>query len=80
MQSLSYSAPSLLTKNQVLEAIYPSELSSSCPKVLYASFAQLIQVISDRQIIIDVEPDAVIDVAEPCESAGLISRVEPSSS
>ncbi|KAF8559556.1 RWD-domain-containing protein [Imleria badia] len=33
----------------VLEAIYPSELS----------------IISDRQIEIDVEPDAVVDAAEP---------------
>lgn len=76
---LHVSAPSLLTENQVLEAIYPSELSSSCPIILsYSSFVQhSCKVISDRQIEIDVEPDVVVDGAEPCEPSDQISRSQP---
>jgi len=37
------------------------------------------KVISDRQIEIDVEPDVVVDGAEPCESAVLTSSSKPNS-
>lgn len=52
----------------VLESIYPTELSSENITLSGPAISYLPRGISDREINIDVEPDDLIDGALPCAS------------